>query len=133
MSVTEDILRILSVGQARSTSDILARLPALASLAEGEDVLRLLLRLNRRVSPLPDDRWVLAASDQTPEQRIVAATLAYFRSQGRPGEHIGSLAKAMAAETGYPEVQVRSVILARFRDNAGIMIFNQLKETPWRK
>lgn len=128
MAVFEDIKQFLENGQARSTSDILVRLPTVSSLPEGEAVLRLLLRLNRDLKPLPNDRWVLSSAEPMPERRIVAETQAYFLKHKRQGDLIERLTKHVAADTGYSEAQVRATILGRFRHNAERMIYNHLKD-----
>ena len=129
MSVYKSVEPLLSDGETRSIDHMVAQLPKLSERAEGAEILRLLLRLNKKYKCMPNGHWVLASSAQTPEQRIVSATQAHFRFQDRPGELIGSLSKAVAAETGFSKSVVKSMILEKFENNQGKMVFNKLKET----
>ena len=128
MAIFKDIQQFLENGQPRSTSEILARLPTISSLPEGEAILRLLLRLNRDLKPLRNDRWILSRVKPTAERRIVAETQAYFVEHNRRGDFIERVAEHVTANTGYSETQVRATILGRFKHNAGRMIYNYLKD-----
>lgn len=128
MAIFKDIQQFLENGQPRSTSEILARLPTISSLPEGEAILRLLLRLNRDLKPLRHDRWILSRVKPTVEQRIVAETQAYFVKYKRPGDFIEKVAEHVTTNTGYSEAQVRATILGRFKHNASRLIYNHLKD-----
>jgi len=110
-------------------SQLLSTLPELAADLDGAEVLRLLLRLDRRVRPLPENRWTLVSTVQTPEQRIVAAALVYLGNIPGGGALVASVVNHVAGETGYDEPTVRSIILHRFVNN-GKVVRNKLKEIP---
>jgi hypothetical protein len=128
MTIYDGILHQLNEGEAQTLAQILASLPELAAEPHGPDVLRLLLRLDRRLRPLDDGRWTLATTPQTPEQRIVASAKAYLDSLPGGGALLDSVVTRVVSETNYALDTVRSVVLRYFVNN-GRVVRNQLKET----
>ncbi len=129
MTIYHSILNQLDEGEAQTLVQILASLPDLADDPHGADVLRLLLRLDRRLRPLDDGRWTLVATRQTPDQRIVASAKAYLDSLPGGGALLDSVLTRVVSETNYALDTVRSVVLRYFVNN-GRVVRNQLKETP---
>ncbi|MDD5367602.1 MAG: hypothetical protein PHQ40_00835 [Anaerolineaceae bacterium] len=123
-----EIARLLADGQARSLGELLPHLPTLAALPQGEDVLRLLLRLHPCAQHLPDGRWTIAAAERSPEERIISAAQSYFQASSQPGVLIGALTQAVAQETGFAQDFIRTTLVAQFKNNAGRMVFSQRKE-----
>jgi hypothetical protein len=128
MTIYDCVLHQLAAGEVRTLSQLLAELPELAADPHGADVLRLLLRLNRRLRPLSDGRWTLTAP-QTPEQRIVASAQAYLNQIPAGGALFDSVVTHVVDETGYDQAAVRGTILRRFVSR-GKVVRNQLKEAP---
>jgi len=128
MLIVEQVLKSLSTDAPRTTTQLAAQIPELAGQDHGVEALRLLLRLYRRVEPLNGDRWVPTAQARGAEAQIVAAVQAYFADTSKRGEMIGTLTDHVCQVTGHPHDRVRRVILARFRNNARVLILNQLEE-----
>jgi hypothetical protein len=128
MTIIHRVLHQLANGEAKSLDQLLTTLPELAVEPNGVEVLRLLLRLDRRVRPLDGGRWALAAAPQTPEGRILASAQAYLSSMPGGGALLNSVVGRVVAETDYDPAMVRSIISRRFVNN-GTVVRNQLKET----
>ena len=128
MTIYDCILRRLAKSEGQTPAQILATLPELMDDPHGADVLRLLLRLDRRLRLLDDGCWTLAAAPQTPEQRIVASALTYLNRIPGGGALLDSVVTYVVGETNYDRAAVRSVTLRRFV-NTGQVVRNQLKET----
>ncbi len=129
MTIYHSILNQLDEGEAKTLPQILALLPDLADDPHGTDVLRLLLRLDRRLRPLDDGRWTLVATLQTPDQRIVASAKAYLDSLPSSGALLDTVVARVVDETSYDQATVRSTVQRHFVTK-GILVRNQLKETP---
>jgi hypothetical protein len=127
MTIYDRILRQLAESEAQSSTQILSSLPELVADPHGSDVLRLLLRLDRRLRLLSDGRWTLATAQQTPEQRIVASAKVYLDSLPGSGSMLDSVVTHVVGETSYDQAIVRSAILRCFVNN-GRVVRNQLKE-----
>lgn len=129
MTIYDGILHQLDEGEAQTLTQILASLPELADDPHGADVLRLLLRLDRRLRPLGDGRWTLAFTPQTPDQRIVASAKAYLDSLPSSGALLDTVVTRVVGETSYDQATVRSTVQRHFVTK-GVLVRNQLKETP---
>ena len=129
MTICERILHRLAKSEGQTLAQILASLPELMADPHGADVLRLLLRLDRRLRSLDDGRWTLVIAPQTSEQRIVASAQAYLNRIPGGGALLDSVVTYVVGETNYDQADVRSVTLRRFVNN-GWAVRNQLKETP---
>ena len=129
MTIYDRVLHQLAAGEVRTLSQLLAALPELAADPHGADVLRLLLRLDRRLRPLDDGRWTLATAPQTPEQRIVASAQAYLNQIPAGGALLDSVVTYVVGETNYDQATVSGTILRRFVSR-GKVVRNQLKEAP---
>jgi methyl coenzyme M reductase beta subunit len=127
MTIINRVLHQLASGEAKTVSQLLTTLPELTAEPRGAEVLRLLLRLDRRVRPLDSGRWTLAAAVQTPEDRIVASAQAYLNSIPGGGALVSSVVAHIVDETDYDQHMVRSVILRRFVNNRKV-VRNRLKE-----
>ena len=127
MTIYDRVLHQLAAGEVRTLSQLLAELPELAADPHGADVLRLLLRLDRRLRPLGDGRWTLATAPQTPEQRIVASAQAYLNQIPAGGALLDSVVTYVVGETNYDQATVSGTILRRFVSR-GKVVRNQLKE-----
>ena len=128
MLIVEQALERLSRQAPQTTAQLAAQIPEIAGQEHGVESLRLLLRLYRGVEPIDGDRWLPAAQAGGAETQIVSSVQGYFTDTGKRGEMIGSLVDHVCQATGHPADRARQVILTRFRNNAGVMILNQLKE-----
>jgi hypothetical protein len=127
MTIYERILNRLAEGKPQAAAQVLASLPELTADPHALDILRLLLRLDRRLRLLSDGRWTLPTSRTTSEQRTVAAAQAYLNSLPGGGALIDSVVTYVVGETNFDQAFVRSVILGRF-DNIGRVVRDKLKE-----
>jgi hypothetical protein len=125
--ILDQALQLLMGGQALTTPELVAHIPELADQPQGEEVLRLLLRLDKRFY-LHDDRWLLRAGVSDPRQHIRQAVQTYFQTHPR-GELLKHLVPAVAAQTGQPPDEIEKVILQTYRRIGG-MILNLPKEQP---
>jgi hypothetical protein len=127
--VLEQVQQILSGGKHLSIPALVEQIPELTSREEAEEILYLLLRLDKRFEQ-NKGLWFskVVEIDSTP--KIVAATQAYFDSHPRPGEMTQHLVEAVVKATGEDNERVREVILDTFRSaQSGKMILNKrLKE-----
>jgi hypothetical protein len=128
MLIVEQVLKVLKDNAPQTTSQLVARIPELVGQENGTEILRLLLRLDRRVESIDTDRWIMTAQAQDVEDQIVEAILAYFVSTGKRGEMIGVLVDNVRQASGHPPDRVHQIVLARFQHNAGKMVLNQMKE-----
>ena len=123
--ITDQVVALLSDGQAMTTIDLAAHLPNLAGKPYATDVLRLLLRLDRRFRE-SKGKWILRAGVCDPSQQILLSAKKYFQTHPR-GELLKHLLPAIAVETGQSKVIIEQVILKNYRQ-VGSMILNQSKE-----
>ncbi len=123
--ILDQALQLLMGGKGMTTSELLAHIPELAGQLHGEEVLRLLLRLDKRFT-LHDGRWLLRAGVSDPRQQIRQAVQDYFQTHPR-GELLKHLVPAVATQTGIPPTEIEKVILQTYR-HVGEMILNIPKE-----
>jgi len=108
-----------------TTTDLVAHLPDLAGQPYASDVLRFLLRLDRRFRE-NNGHWLLRAGVSDPAQLIRQAVQTYFQNHPR-GELLKHLVPAIAAQTGQSTSEIERIILQTYRQVGG-MILNQPKE-----
>jgi hypothetical protein len=123
--ITDQVVTLLSGGQAMTDAELAAHIPDLAGQPHGPTVVRLLLRLDRRFGQ-HEGRWLLRAGVSDPNQVIRQALQAYFQSHPR-GELLKHLLPVIASQTGQPEGEIENIILQNYRHIGG-MILNQPKE-----
>jgi hypothetical protein len=123
--ILDQALQLLVGGQALTIPELVAHIPELVGQPHGEEVLRLLLRLDKRFY-LHDDRWLLREGVSDPRQHIRKAIKAYFQTHPR-GELLKHLIPAVAVQTGQPPAEIEKVILQSYR-HVGSMILNIPKE-----
>ena len=126
MKISSHIRNILSNGEAQSFTHLLNEIPELATQPHGTDQLHLLLRLDRHFESAADDRWALAASQQTPKKRIIITTLAYLNQIPGGGALLNSVAEYVANETGFSHQLIKPIILGNFENN-GRLVRNKRK------
>ncbi|TRZ50181.1 hypothetical protein D4S03_07180 [bacterium] len=123
--ITDLVVTLLSGGQAMTDTELAAHIPDLAGQLHGADVLRLLLRLDRRFREY-EGRWLLREGVSDPSQQIRQAAQAYFQVHPK-GELLKHLIAAVAVQTGQAPHEIKKVILQTYRSVGG-MILNQPKE-----
>ena len=123
--ITDQVVTLLSSGQALTDSELAAHIPNLAGQPNGAAVLRLLLRLDRRFRE-HEGHWLLREGISDPSQQILQALQDYFKSHPK-GELLMHLRTAMAIQTGQSPQTIEQVILRSYRKVGG-MILNQPKE-----
>ncbi len=123
--ITDQVVTILSNGQAYTLAELTGHIPDLAGQPNSADVLRLLLRLDRRFRE-HEGRWLLREGISDPSQKIRQALQVYFQTHPK-GELLKHLIPAVATQTGQPTHEIEKVILQTYR-NVGGMILNQPKE-----
>ena len=126
MPIIERVLQNLSTNEPQSIPQILSALPELANTAQAEQVLCLLLRLDRRVRLMADGRWSTALTSNTPEQRVITTAQSYLSTIPSGGALLTSIVEHVAKNTDYEPAVVSSIILRRFVNN-GRSVLNQLK------
>jgi hypothetical protein len=123
--ITDQVVTLLSGGQAMTDAELAAHIPDLAGQPHGPAILRLLLRLDRRFRQ-HEGHWLLRAGVSDPNQVIRQALQAYFQAHPR-GELLKHLLPAIATQTGQPEGEIEKIALQTYR-HVGGMILNQPKE-----
>lgn len=124
--ILEQAQQVLSGGKGMALADITERIPELCGRDEGQEILRLLLRLDRRFEQR-DGLWFSKANTPNPSSRIIAATQAYFKDYPR-GELLDHLVPAVVKATGESRQCVQEVILENFHSvQSGKMILNRAK------
>ncbi len=123
--ITDQVVTLLANGQAMTDAELTVHIPSLAGQPYGPDVIRLLLRLDRRFREY-EGRWLLREGVSDPSQQIREAVQTYFQTH-RFGELLKHLVPYVVAQTGQPPHEVEKVILRTYR-SAGGMILNQPKE-----
>lgn len=126
--ILEQVQQILSNGKHLSIPDLAERIPELHGREEAEEILYLLLRLDKRFDQT-GELWFSRVVKVDPTAKIVAATETYFQTHPR-GEMTDHLVAAVVQATGERSQQVQDVILSTFHSvQNGKMILNQrLKE-----
>ena len=123
--ITDQVVTLLSSGQAMTATDLVSHLPDLAGQSYASDVLRLLLRLDRRFRE-NNGRWILRDGVCDPSQQILQSAQIYFQTHPR-GELFKHLVPAIATQTGQPEPIIEQIIRKHYRQ-VGSMVLNQSKE-----
>ena len=125
--ITDQVVTLLAGGQAMTDAELATHIPSLAGQPYCMDVIRLLLRLDRRFRE-HEGRWLLreGVSVSDPKQQIQEAVQAYFQTH-KFGELLKHLIPYVVVLTGQPPQEVEKVIKQTYR-SAGSMILNQLKE-----
>jgi len=123
--ITDQVVTLLSNGQAMTEAELAAHIPDLAGQPHGPAVLRLLLRLDRRFRQ-HEGRWLLRAGVSGPGKLIRVALQSYFQAHPR-GEMLKHLIPAIVTQTGQPSEEIERFILQTYRQVGG-MILNQPKE-----
>jgi len=126
MKISCHIRTSLSDGEAKSFTQLLNEIPELATQPHGAEQLRLLLRLDRRFQITDDGRWILAASTQTVDQRIIMIVLHYLDQIPGGGALLNSVAEYVANETGFSHQLIKPIILGNFENN-GRLVRNKRK------
>ncbi len=125
--ILEQVQQLLAGGQALTLSEIVERVPALHDRPEASEILRLLLRLDRRFVVI-DDRWCTGQESAQDEARIVKAALAYFDAKAQRGELLPHLVAAISRATGEDRQRVQDVLLKTFQSaQGGRMVLNRRK------
>lgn len=126
-SISDSAIHQLSNGESQTTSQLLAKLPTLSGTPHGDEVLRLLLRLNHQVCEIQPGTWALVEAERTPEQRIVASARQWLDAVPGGRAPINALIERVFEETAYDRALVHSVIQRHFVIG-GKVVNNQLKE-----
>ncbi|MBN1877704.1 MAG: hypothetical protein JXA33_26005 [Anaerolineae bacterium] len=129
-NMLDSVIHQLSNGESQTTAQLLTKLPALSGNPHGDEMLRLLLRLNRQVHETQPGTWVLVEAERSPEQRIVASARQWLAAVPGGRAPINALIDRVFEETAYDRALVHSVIQRHFVIR-GKIVNNQLKEqTP---
>lgn len=123
--ITDQVVILLANGQVMTASELATHFPDLAGQTNGVEIIRLLLRLDRRFRE-HERRWLLREGVSDPSQQIRDAVRTYFQTH-RFGELLKHLIPYIVAQTGQPPFEIEKVIQQTYR-SAGPMILNQPKE-----
>ena len=126
-ALIDSAIHQLANGDPLTSAQLLSRLPEVAANQQGIEVLRLLLRLDRRVYITEDGKWALVETERTPEQRIVAATKHFLNSAPGGVGMLNTVVAHIANITAYDTMLVSSIVQRHFRIQ-GKIVFNQHKE-----
>jgi hypothetical protein len=127
MEYTERLLGRLETQGPQLLEGLLTAFPEFSEDACRGEACRLLLRLDTRVRLLDDGRWALAATAQTPEDRIASAACGYLAQVPGPVATLNSVVSHVCGQTGFEQTLVRSMVLQNF-DHKGPLVFKKLKK-----
>jgi len=127
MEYTERLHSRLETQGPQPLEALLAAFPEFNEDACRIEAFRLLLRLDARVRLLDDGRWALAATTQTPEERIADAARDYLAQVPGPGATLNTVVNHVCGQTGFGDALVRSVILQTF-ETRGVRVFRKPRE-----
>lgn len=125
--VIEQVQQVLSGGKQLTADEIAGQIPILAEREEGVDILKFLLRLDRRFENDGPKWFCTVASDDT-DTRIVKAVNDYFKDTGKPGELIQHLTPYIMNKTGVDKGKINETVDRFFITvNEGKMVLNRKK------
>jgi hypothetical protein len=127
MHIVDHALQQLSQTSSLTLEQMLENMPELAATLYDRDVLRLLLRLDRRLQVSSDGKWSLVLTALTPERRIIASAQAFLTKIPGGGARLSSVVEHVAADTHFDRDLIRSVISQHFVSTK-TLVRNQLKE-----
>ncbi|GIK36926.1 MAG: hypothetical protein BroJett011_07590 [Chloroflexota bacterium] len=123
--ILEQVQQLLANGKYMSIPDLAGRIPELYGREEAEEILYLLLRLDKRFDNT-GELWFTTVARVDPVEKIISATEAYFDTHNPRGELVEHLVEAIARETGEQQDTVQEIILRSFRSvQNGRVILNQ--------
>lgn len=123
--ITDQVVTLLTNGKSMTVDQITAHIPELVGQPYGVDILRLLMRLDRRFLQ-HEKNWLLRDGVSDPNMQIVQSARTYFQTHPK-GELLKHLIPALAKQTGQSELIIERIILQNYR-HVGGMVLNQPKE-----
>jgi hypothetical protein len=126
--ILEQVIQILEKGKRLTLSEISERVPDLAEHENAVDILRLLLRLDKRFEQ-DGDLWYYTDNTFDPVSRILDEVAKYFKNSNKKGELLEHLAQRVSQSIGEDIYLVKDIIPAHYKNlQDGKMILNQRKE-----
>lgn len=126
--ILDQVTQILAGGKGKTLQQIANRVPDLEGQDNAEEILRLLLRLDKKFE-LDGDKWYYVDQRPDPRLRILDATAKYFQDTKKKGELLEHLASRVSQSIGEDIHLVKEVIPAHYKSlQNGKMILNQRKE-----
>jgi hypothetical protein len=123
--ITDQVVTLLSNGKSMTVEQITDHIPELVGQPYGADLLRILMRLDRRFLQ-HEKNWLLRDGVIDPSEQILQSVQSYFRAHPK-GELLKHLLPALAIQTGQSEPEIEKIILQNYR-HVGGMVLNQPKE-----
>lgn len=123
--ITDQVVTLLSNGQALTISELVNHISDLANRPYSDEVLRLLMRLDKRFRE-NNGRWVLREGFQDSSELVLKYAQRYFQTHPR-GELIQHLITYISSQTNLPDSIIEQVVKKNYKQ-VGKMIINQRKE-----
>jgi hypothetical protein len=123
--ITDQVVTLLTNGKSMTVDQITAHIPELVGQPYGADLLRLLMRLDRRFFQ-HEKNWLLRDGVSDLSKLILQSARSYFQTHPK-GELLKHLLPALALQTGQSESIIEKIILQNYRHIGG-MVLNQPKE-----
>lgn len=123
--ITDQVVTLLANGKSMTVDQITAHIPELIGKPYGADVLRLLMRLDRRFLQ-HEKNWLLRDGVSDPNIQILQSAQTYFQAHPK-GELLKHLIPALKMQTGQSESLIEKIVLQNYR-HVGSMVLNQTKE-----
>jgi hypothetical protein len=128
--ILEQVQQILSGGKGLAIPEIVERILDLCGREDANEILRLLLRLDRRFEQ-NGELWFCKVKDSNPATRIIAATKEYFKN-GPRAELLVHVVRAVAKATGESNQDVQEVIVDTFQIiQGGKVVLNKMREREY--
>jgi len=128
--ILEQVIQILDKGKHLTLPEISERVPDLGEHENGVEILRLLLRMDKRFEQ-DSDLWYYSDDNPDPVPKILDEAANYFKDTEKKGELLEHLTLHVSQSISEDIHLVREVIPAYYKSlQNGKMILNQRKEHP---
>lgn len=126
--ILEQVIQLLDNGKRLTLPEISERVPDLGGHENGVEILRLLLRLDKRFEQ-DGEFWYFCDDTIDPVPRILDGVAKYFQDSKKKGELLEHLAPRVSQSIGEDIHLVREVIPSYYKSlQNDKMILNQRKE-----
>ena len=125
--IAEQIQQILAGGKQLTADEIANQIPILSEIEEGTEILKILLRLDRRFEQ-DGQKWFCTVTSDDTNTRIVKAVDDYFQDTGKPGELTQHLTPYVMNKTGADKDKISETVDRFFITvSEGKMVLNRKK------
>jgi hypothetical protein len=126
--ILDQVIQILADGKHLTIPEITSKVADLEGRENANEILRLLLRLDKRFEK-NGDKWFYADVRPDPVPRILDATAKYFHDTKKKGELLEHLSVYVSQSIGEDIYLVQETITTHYKSlQGGKMILDEMKE-----